>query len=326
MLFPLPRVTVTRIEAIVSSSNVRNVNSTVDSAKHPDDNVARVLTTRHGRIDMTCHTVLMGIVNVTPDSFYDGGKRFDSAKAVADALEMVDSGAEILDVGGESTRPGAEPVPLEEELRRVLPVVRELRKNSNVSISIDTYKEAVARAALDAGADIVNDISALRFDPEMAALVARENVPLILMHMQGVPRTMQVEPHYQDVVQEVQDFLAERIHCAKEAGIAKRQIIVDPGIGFGKTLAHNLALLKDLGSLNSLGQPLLVGVSRKAFIGKILNLAGPEERLEGSLAAAVAAALNGANIIRAHDVSETHRALRVADAIRFGRLLDLGGR
>jgi dihydropteroate synthase len=310
----------------VSASNVRNVNSTVDSAKHPDDNVARVLTTRHGRIDMTCHTILMGIVNVTPDSFYDGGKRFDSAKAVADALEMVDSGAEILDVGGESTRPGAQPVPLEEELRRVLPVIRELRKNSNVPISIDTYKEAVARAALDAGADIVNDISALRFDPEMAALVASEKAPLILMHMQGVPRTMQVEPHYQDVVREVQEFLEERIRSAKEAGIAKRQIIVDPGIGFGKTVAHNLALLRDLGSFISLGQPLLVGISRKAFIGKILKAAGPEERLEGSLAAAVAAALSGANIVRVHDVSETHRALRVADAIRLGRLLDSGGR
>ena len=227
-------------------SNVRNVSSTVNSIKHPDDTVPRVLITRHRRIDMTCHTVLMGIVNVTPDSFYDGGKRFDSAKAVADALEMVDSGAEILDVGGESTRPGAQPVPLEEELRRVLPVIRELRKNSNVPISIDTYKEAVARAALDAGADIVNDISALRFDPRMAALVASENIPLILMHMQGVPRTMQVEPHYQDVVREVRDFLAERVHSAKEAGIAARQIIIDPGIGFGKTLAHNLALLKDL--------------------------------------------------------------------------------
>ncbi len=306
--------------------NVRNVSSTVNSIEHPDDIVPRVLITRHGRIDMTCHTIVMGIVNVTPDSFYDGGKRFDNAKAVADALEMVDFGAEILDIGGESTRPGAQPVALEEELRRVLPVIRELRKNSNVPISIDTYKEAVARAALDAGADIVNDISALRFDPEMAALVASEKVPLILMHMQGVPRTMQVEPHYQDVVREVQDFLAQRIRTAKEAGVPTERIIVDPGIGFGKTAAHNLALLKDLGSLNSLGQPLLVGISRKAFIGKILNAAGPEERLEGSLAAAVAAALSGANIVRAHDVSETHRALRVADAIRLGRLVDSGGR
>jgi dihydropteroate synthase len=269
---------------------------------------------------MSCHTVVMGIVNVTPDSFYDGGKRFETRRAIADALEMVNSGAEILDVGGESTRPGAQPVPLEEELRRVLPLVRELRKNSSVPISIDTYKEAVARAALDAGADIVNDISALRFDPAMAVLVASEKVPVILMHMQGVPRTMQVEPHYQDVVREVKDFLAERLRAAKEAGIASGRIIVDPGIGFGKTATHNLALLKALRSFTSLGQPLLVGISRKAFIGKILNTAALEERLEGSLAAAVTAALSGANIVRVHDVSETYRALRVADAIRLGRL------
>lgn len=301
------------------------MNFTVDSIDRADHEPGRVLATRHGRIDMTCHTVIMGIVNVTPDSFYDGGKRFDSARAVADACEMVDAGAEILDVGGESTRPGAQPVSFDEELRRVLPVIRELRKNLNVPISIDTYKEAVARAALDAGADIVNDISALQFDPAMAALVAAEGVPLILMHMQGVPRTMQREPHYRDVVQEVRDFLADRVGSANQAGIDKERLIVDPGIGFGKTLAHNLALLKNLKSLKTLGQPLLVGVSRKAFIGKLLNTASPEERLEGSLAAAVAAALSGANIMRVHDVRETVRALRVADAIRLGRSLELGG-
>jgi|SRR5688572_1791910 dihydropteroate synthase len=275
---------------------------------------------------MTYHTVVMGIVNVTPDSFYDGGKRFDTGRAVDDAVEMIDFGAEILDIGGESTRPGAQPVTLDEELRRVLPVIRELRKRCSVPISIDTYKEAVARAALDEGADIVNDISALRFDPAMTALVANEGVPLILMHMQGVPRTMQWEAHYQDVLREVRDFLAERVCAAKQAGIAQEEILIDPGIGFGKTLAHNLVLLKNLQSLNSLGQPLLIGVSRKAFIGKILNAAGPEERLEGSVAAAVSAALNGANILRVHDVSETVRALRVIDAIRLGRLPDSGGR
>lgn len=301
------------------------MNFTVDSIDRADHEPGRVLATRHGRIDMTCHTVIMGIVNVTPDSFYDGGKRFDSARAVADACEMVDAGAEILDVGGESTRPGAQPVSFDEELRRVLPVIGELRKKLNVPISIDTYKEAVARAALDAGADIVNDISALQFDPAMAALVAAEGVPLILMHMQGVPRTMQREPHYRDVVQEVRDFLADRVGSANQAGIDKERLIVDPGIGFGKTLVHNLALLKNLKSLKTLGQPLLVGVSRKAFIGKLLNTASPEERLEGSLAAAVAAALSGANIMRVHDVRETVRALRVADAIRLGRSLELGG-
>jgi dihydropteroate synthase len=268
----------------------------------------------------------MGIVNVTPDSFYDGGQRFDTGRAVDDAVEMIDFGAEILDIGGESTRPGAQAISLDEELRRVLPVIRELRTRCSVPISIDTYKEAVARAALDSGADIVNDISALRFDPAMAALIAREGVPLILMHMQGVPRTMQREPRYQDVVGEVRDFLAERVRAANQAGIVQEEIIIDPGIGFGKTLAHNLALLKNLQSLISLGQPLLIGVSRKAFIGKILNAAGPEERLEGSVAAGVAAALSGANILRVHDVSETVRAVRVADAIRLGRLPDSGGR
>jgi dihydropteroate synthase len=308
------------------SLNLIDVNSIIDPIDGADFQPGRVLVTRHRRIDITCHTVVMGVINVTPDSFYDGGKRFDSARAVADGFEMIDSGAEILDIGGESTRPGAQPVSLDEELRRVLPVIRELRKESDVPISIDTYKEAVARAALDAGADIVNDISALRFDPAMAALVAREGVPLILMHMQGVPRTMQREPHYRDVVGEVRDFLAERVRSANQAGIAQEQIIIDPGIGFGKTLTHNLALLKNLQSLKSLGQPLLIGVSRKAFIGKILNAAAPEERLEGSLAAAVASALTGANILRVHDVSETVRALRVADAIRLGRLPDSGGR
>lgn len=295
-----------------------NVNSTRDPFDGADHQPARVLATRHGRIDIACHTVVMGVVNVTPDSFFDGGKRFDSARAAADAFEMIESGAEILDIGGESTRPGAQPVSLDEELRRVLPVIRELRKKSSVPISVDTYKEAVARAALDVGADIINDISALRFDPAMAALVAREGVPLILMHMQGEPRTMQQKPHYGDVVRDVREFLAERVHSANQAGIGREQIIIDPGIGFGKTLAHNLALLKNLQSLNSVGQPLLIGVSRKAFIGKILNAAGPEERLEGSLAAAVAAALSGANILRVHDVSETVRAVRVADAIRLG--------
>jgi len=301
------------------------VNFRIDPIHSADHQPGRVLATRHGLIEIACHTVVMGIVNVTPDSFYDGGKRFDSAKAVADGIEMIDSGAEILDIGGESTRPGAQPVPLDEELRRVLPVVRELRQRSNVPISIDTYKEAVARAALDEGADIVNDISALRFDPAMAALVARAGVPVILMHMQGVPQTMQREPRYQDVVEDVREFLAERVRSAGLAGIAREQIIIDPGIGFGKTLVHNLALLKDLHSLKSLGQPLLIGVSRKAFIGRILNSSAPEERLEGSLAAAVAAVLRGANIVRVHDVSETVRALRVTDAIRLGRLSDSGG-
>jgi len=277
----------------------------------------RSLSTRQGQLDFTRRTLVMGILNVTPDSFYGGSRRLDPAKAIADGVAMVASGADIIDIGGESTRPGAQPVTEAEELERVLPVVRGLRRAVAVPISIDTYKSNIARAALDAGADIVNDISALRFDPAMISLVARERVPLVLMHMQGTPQTMQVEPRYDDVTREVRDFLAAQLYEAMEAGVAPEAIILDPGIGFGKTIEHNLQLLRGLPVLAALGQPLLVGVSRKAFIGKILGLE-PTGRLEGSLAAAVAAALSGADIVRVHDVAETCKAVRVADAIRFG--------
>ena len=261
-------------------------------------------------------TAIMGVLNVTPDSFYDGGRRLEPEKAIADGVEMVAAGADIIDIGGESTRPGAPSVSEEEELGRILPVIRGLRRAIRAPISIDTYKSNVACAALGEGADIVNDISGLRFDPAMAAMIAEEGVPVVLMHMQGTPRTMQVEPRYGDVVREVRDFLASQISHALGKGIEPEKIIIDPGIGFGKTLDHNLSLLRNLPALATLGQPLLVGASRKTFIGKILNLA-PDERLEGSLAAAVAAVLAGANMIRAHDVKETRRAVNMADAIRY---------
>lgn len=277
----------------------------------------RSLSTRHGSLDFTRCTLVMGILNVTPDSFYGGSRRPDPAKAIADGVMMAASGADIIDIGGESTRPGAQPVTEAEELERVLPVVRGLRREVAVPISIDTYKSHIARAALDDGADIVNDISALRFDPAMVSLVAAEQVPLVLMHMQGTPQTMQVEPCYDDVTREVRDFLAGQMYEAMDAGVVPEAIILDPGIGFGKTIEHNLQLLRGLPVLAALGQPLLVGVSRKAFIGKILGLE-PVDRLEGSLAAAVAADLSGANIVRVHDVAETCKAIRVADAIRFG--------
>jgi dihydropteroate synthase len=277
----------------------------------------KFLSTRHGQLDFARRTLVMGILNVTPDSFYGGSRRPDPGKAVADGVAMAASGADIIDIGGESTRPGAQPVTQEEELARVLPVVRGLRREVTVPLSIDTYKSNIARAALDNGADIVNDISALRFDPAMVSLVATEQVPLVLMHMQGTPQTMQVEPHYDDVMREVRDFLAGQMYEAMDAGVAPEAIILDPGIGFGKTIEHNLQLLRGLPVLAALGQPLLVGVSRKAFIGKILGQE-PMERLEGSLAAAVAADLSGANIVRVHDVAETCKAIRVADAIRFG--------
>jgi dihydropteroate synthase len=275
------------------------------------------LLTRHGKLEFARRTLIMGIVNVTPDSFFDGGQRLDPAKAIADGASMAASGADIIDIGGESTRPGARPVSEEEELARVLPVVQGLRREVKAPISIDTYKSNVARAALDQGADIVNDISALRLDEKMLSLVAAEKVPVVLMHMQGTPGTMQQEPHYNDVVREVRDFLATQLYEAMDAGVPPEAIIIDPGIGFGKTIDHNLQLLRGLPVLAALGWPLLVGVSRKAFIGKILNVTA-DERLEGSLAAAVAAALAGANILRVHDVPETTKAVRVADAIRFG--------
>ena len=277
----------------------------------------RALSTRHGQLDFTRRTVVMGILNVTPDSFYAGSRRPGTAQAVADGVAMVAGGAEIIDVGGESTRPGAQPVSEDEELGRVLPVVRGLRREIGAPISIDTYKSSIARAALDAGADIVNDISALRFDPAMVSLIAAEKVPVVLMHMQGTPRTMQHEPHYDDVTREVRDFLAAQLYEAMDGGVAPESIILDPGIGFGKTIEHNLQLLRGLPAVAALGQPLLVGVSRKAFIGRILGLEA-DRRLEGSLAAAVAAVSAGANIVRVHDVAETCKAIRVADAIRFG--------
>ena len=266
---------------------------------------------------MLRRTALMGIVNVTPDSFSDGGRYFEPAQAISHGLKLVEEGADIIDVGGESTRPGARPVSGREEMERVIPVIRGLRRELSAPISVDTYKADVARAALDEGADMVNDISALRFDPAMAPLVAAEKVPVVLMHMRGTPRTMQRRPHYRDVVEEVKEFLRDQIRYAVQSGVDLERIIIDPGIGFGKELEHNLALLRALPALADLGRPVLVGPSRKTFIGKILD-AGPEERLEGSLAAAVAAVLGGASVIRTHDVKEARRAIRVADAMRFG--------
>jgi dihydropteroate synthase len=277
----------------------------------------RTLPTRHGVLEFSRRTLVMGIINVTPDSFSDGGQHYDAVDAVANGVAMANSGADILDIGGESSRPGATPVSQNEELARVLPVIHGLRKQTAAAISIDTYKSEVARAALDAGADIVNDISALRFDPTMATLIAAEKVPVVLMHMQGTPRTMQREPKYDDVVREVRDFLAAQLYAAMDAGISQDMIVIDPGIGFGKTLQHNLQLLRGLPMLAALGQPVLVGASRKAFIGKILN-AEPLDRIAGSLATAVASVLAGASIVRAHDVAETAKAVKIADAIRFG--------
>jgi dihydropteroate synthase len=258
-------------------------------------------------------TKLMGVVNVTPDSFSDGGLYLDPEAAIAHGRELAAAGAEILDVGGESTRPGAEPVATEEELRRVVPVVRGLG-DSDCEISVDTSKAAVAAAALDAGASIVNDVTALRGDPEMAALCAERGATVVLMHMLGEPRTMQRDPRYDDVVAEVKAFLAERLAAAAAAGIAEERVWLDPGIGFGKTAAHNMELLRRLGELRQVGRPLVVGTSRKSFIGKVDGSAA-DERLGGTIASSVLAAAEGADVLRVHDVVEVRQALTVAAAI-----------
>jgi dihydropteroate synthase len=254
----------------------------------------------------------MGVVNVTPDSFSDGGRYLDAQAAIAHGEELLRDGAEILDVGGESTRPGAEPVGEAEELRRVVPVVGELAREGTVSI--DTSKAAVAAAAIDAGATMLNDVTALRGDPEMAALCAERGVGVVLMHMPGDPRTMQDNPSYDDVVDDVKAFLAARVELAVAAGIAEESLWLDPGIGFGKTLEHNLELLRRLGELRALGRPLVIGASRKSFIGKVDGSA-VDERIGGSIASAVLAAAEGADVLRVHDVAETAQALTVANAV-----------
>lgn len=258
--------------------------------------------------------LVMGILNVTPDSFSDGGAYVETAAAVARAEAMVRTGADIIDIGGESSRPGSDPVPAATQCDRVLPCIEAIRRRSAVPISIDTTSATVAAAALDAGADMVNDISALREDPELAALIAARGCPVVLMHMQGTPKEMQKAPAYADVVGEVRGFLAARCAAAEAAGIAAHQIALDPGFGFGKTLAHNLTLLAELERLVALGRPLLVGISRKSMIGALLDLP-VTERLEGSLAAAVLAASGGARLFRVHDVAATVRALRVTEAV-----------
>jgi dihydropteroate synthase len=255
---------------------------------------------------------LMGVVNVTPDSFSDGGLFLDAEAAIAHGRELVEQGAEILDVGGESTRPGAEEVSAEVELGRVEPVVAGLA--GAATVSIDTSKAVVAEAALDAGAAIVNDVTALRHDPEIGGLCAERGAGLVLMHMLGEPRTMQENPVYDDVVDDVKAFLAGRLQAALDAGVAEERIWLDPGIGFGKTVDHNLALLRRLGELRELGRPLVVGASRKSFIGAI-DGSPVGERLGGSIASSVLAAAEGADVIRVHDVAETAEAMKMAGAI-----------
>jgi dihydropteroate synthase len=256
----------------------------------------------------------MGVLNVTPDSFSDGGLYLDPDRAVERGLELAAQGADIIDVGGESSRPGSEPVPAEEEIRRVVPVISALRRRSRAFVSIDTTKALVARAALDAGADLINDISAMRFEEDVLRLAAARDAAVVLMHMQGIPKTMQAAPTYEDTLAEVKGFLVKRLAAAVQAGLTRDRIVVDPGIGFGKRLSDNLVLLNHLPAFAELGCPILVGPSRKSFIGQILGLP-VQERLEGTLAASVISVARGAHVLRIHDVEAVRRAVRVAEAI-----------
>jgi dihydropteroate synthase len=258
--------------------------------------------------------VVMGIVNITPDSFSDGGAHFDALAAVAHGLQLVAEGADIVDVGGESTRPGAKAVSEAEEIRRIVPVIAGLRAKSDVRISIDTRKSAVMREAVSAGADMINDVSALVYDPLSLETAADLGVPVILMHAQGDPRTMQDDPNYENVLLDVFDFLEARIEAAVRAGIPRQHLLVDPGIGFGKTLPHNLALMSGLSLFHGLGVPVLVGASRKRFIGTLTGVETAAERVHGSVGAALAAVAQGAQIVRVHDVAATKAAMAVFQA------------
>ena len=265
-------------------------------------------------LEFNGRTHLMGILNVTPDSFSDGGMFFDKKTAVDQGIRLADEGADIIDVGGESTRPRAEPVSLEEELKRVIPVIRELAGEVDVPISIDTYKSEVAREAIEAGASIINDISGLRFDDRMAGLAAETGVALVVMHIKGTPRDMQVDPHYDDLLKEIGEYLSRSIEIAVEAGVKKENVIIDPGIGFGKRIEDNFILIKNLEYFRALGQPLLIGPSRKSFLWKTLNVS-TGETLEATAAASAASVLSGADLIRAHDVKEISKAIKIADLI-----------
>jgi dihydropteroate synthase len=258
---------------------------------------------------------IMGILNTTPDSFSDGGRHFSEQAALQQAEVMIAAGADIIDIGGESTRPYAEPVSTEEEVRRVIPVIREIRKNHATSISIDTTKAVVAGEALAAGADIINDISALHKDKEMLALVKTTTTPVIVMHMQGTPETMQIKPHYSDVVEEILDFFRERISWLETNGVSRKRLIIDPGIGFGKTRDNNLTILKHLDRFSEFGLPVLLGHSRKRFLGDITGLDATNRDLPTAVISALAVS-QGVAIIRVHDVASTRQALLVADAIR----------
>ena len=270
------------------------------------------------RLDLGKRTHVMGVLNVTPDSFSDGGLYFQKEAAIEHGLRLAQDGADIIDVGGESTRPFSEEVSLQEELDRVVPVVEALSRAVKVPISIDTCKAEVARQALKAGASIINDISALRFDPDIIPVAAEASVPVILMHMQGTPGDMQKNPFYQNLIPEILNFLKQAVDRAVSGGIKEDMIIVDPGIGFGKTVDHNLEILKGLGQFCVLGRPILLGTSNKSFIGHLLNKE-PHERDTGTMATIAAGVLSGADIVRVHNVKKAVETVRIIDAIKTGK-------
>ncbi|MFH1076086.1 MAG: dihydropteroate synthase [Pseudomonadota bacterium] len=266
---------------------------------------------------LTSKTLVMGILNVTPDSFSDGGLYLDYDKAVAHGESLAADGADIIDVGGVSTRPFSEPVSQVEELNRVIPVIKKLSQRVSATISVDTFRAEVAAQAIASGAGMVNDIGSLRLDSQLGNVVAQADIPVVLMHMQGTPKTMQVNPIYcADVVKEILCFLSDSINLAIKTGIRKENIIVDPGIGFGKTIAHNLIIIKELERLQALGCPILIGASRKSFIGEVLGEKTPSQRDTGTMAVTAIAVMNGAKIVRVHDVKQTVNIVRMVEAIK----------
>lgn len=267
-----------------------------------------------GKLDFSEGCIIMGILNVTPDSFSDGGQFFDCEKAITHGIEMASQGAAIIDIGGESTRPGSQPISTKQQIERVTPVIEALRGKTEIPISIDTFNIEVATAALDAGASMINDITALS-DIRMGELAARYEVPVVLMHMQGTPATMQAEPKYKDVVQEVLDYLLERAHIAEKAGMPKERIFIDPGFGFGKTLEHNLELLRNIDKFAATDYRVLVGTSRKSFIGKITGKINPSERIFGTAATVALCAASGVSITRVHDVPQMSDVVKITNAL-----------
>ena len=307
--------TLKRLGAVLESRGLKALGAAVRTTLAAYQRTAFTLSFADGaRMDLAAEARVMGILNLTPDSFSGGSTSLHPGNAVDEAGKMVEDGADLIDVGGESTRPGASPIPEDEEIRRVVPVIEAIKRELSVRVSVDTMKARVARLAIEAGADMVNDVSSLS-DPAMASVIRDARVPLVLMHMRGTPRTMQQDTEYVDLLSSVVGFLRKRVDRATAAGVADDKIVVDPGLGFGKSASGNLRILRELPTLRSVGRPILVGASRKSFIGTALDLP-VGERLEGSLAVAALAAWQGAQFIRAHDVAQTKRVTRMIDAIR----------